>query len=625
VSTPAAEGEGRRRFLLEEVLKAPDSPGVYLMKGVDGGILYVGKALRLRRRIASYFTDAPRSDSKTEALVRQIHTFEIILTGTEQEAFILEATLIKRHRPRYNVFQKDDKRYPSLRLDPSEPYPVLEVVRRIRKDGALYFGPFAASQPLRETLKFIHRTFKLRKCKSRPLKPRSRPCLSHQMGLCLGPCALDVPESTYQQTVEEVLLFLKGRTPRLISDMEGRMRAASERLEYEAAGVLRDKVSALKRTLEKQVSVCTDFKDRDVFASARRGESIVITRLNIRGGFLLGIQHFEFPQTLADDAEALSSLIRGYYEKGHFIPEEILAATPLEDADNISKMLTDAKRKRVRVRTPRRGEKARLTAMAERNAETRLEILIRDAAEETDRILRLQRKLGMQGPPRRIECFDTSATSGTEPVASLVVFENGSPKPSDYRRYRIRTVSGPDDYAFMEEALRRRFSGTAASGLPDLLMVDGGKGQLGIAAAVAGELGLHGAFQMIALAKKDREKGEAEDKVYVRHRADALAFGRETDLLRFLQRIRDEAHRFAVTFHRRRRRGRSLESALDGIPGIGEKRKRILLARFGGINQILNASPEAIAALPGLTLRMAHTVLEALNALPKDSSGKASP
>lgn len=600
---------------LEALLeRLPDSPGVYLMKSRAGEILYVGKARNLRKRVSSYFSGSLRLDPKTELLVTRIHSFETILTETEQEALLLEANLIKRHHPRYNVFHRDDKRYPSLRMDLNDPYPALEVVRRTKKDGARYFGPFASAQAVRETLRIIHRTFKLRKCKTYPLKPRTRPCLNYQMGQCLGLCGQKVPEKDYRKIVDEVVLFLKGRTPQLISKIEKEMQTAARRLDFETAAVLRDKKFALERTLEKQVSVCTDFRDRDVFAVARIPELTVVTRLHVRGGFLLGTQHFEFGRVLSTDAEALGSFIRGYYEKGHFIPEEILTPVALEEGGWIQKTLSDAKGRRVHLSAPRRGEKARLVGIAVQNAENRLKTLAEAAASDLDRLLRLKRRLGMPGFPERIECIDTSATFGVEPVASLVVFEKGASKPSAYRHYRIRTAGAPDDYAFMEEVLRRRFEDTEKKEMPDLLMVDGGKGQLNIAAAVARELGIENAFFIIAIAKKDRKKGEGEDKIYTLQRADPVRFGRDADLLRLLERIRDEAHRFAIAFHRKKRQDRALRSALDAVPGIGEKRKKVLLAHFGGVDGIRRASLDEIATLPSMTENSARILLDALKA-----------
>ncbi len=598
--------------LQAQLSRLPESPGVYLMKRSSGEILYVGKARNLKKRVLTYFSGTPRFDPKTRVLIRQIRAFETILTETEQEALLLEANLIKRHRPRYNVFHKDDKRYPSLRLDPKASYPALEVVRRIRKDGALYFGPFSSAQAVRETLKVIHRTFKLRKCKTHPLKPRPRPCLNYQINQCLAPCARQVSESAYRKIVDEVVLFLKGRTPQLLAAIQKEMEEASRRLAFEEAAVLRDKMLALKKTLEKQVSVCTDFKDRDVFAISRMADLAVVTRLHIRGGFLLGTQHFEFTHTLGTDAEALGAFVRGYYEKGHFIPEEVVTAVALEEGDFIERALSADKGRRVRILTPRRGEKARLVGIAVQNAQNRLKALAEAEASDLDRLLRLQRRLGMPRLPGRIECIDNSTTFGAAPVASIVVFEKGRPKPGAYRRYRIRTVSGPDDYAFMKEVLHRRFENAAEKDFPDLLMVDGGKGQLNVAAAVARELGLEKAFSIVAIAKKDREKGETEDKIYTLHRADPVRFGREVDLLHLLERIRDAAHRFAVAFHRKRRRARALGSVLDSVPGVGEKRKRLLLTRFKGIEGLRKASLEEIAGLPTMTEKTARAVLETL-------------
>ncbi|MFH1102339.1 MAG: excinuclease ABC subunit UvrC [Pseudomonadota bacterium] len=606
----------------DRISRVPSDPGVYLMKGAGGDVIYVGKARNLKKRLSTYFLPSSKPDVKTAALIIQIRDFEVVITATENEALILESNLIKRYRPRYNVFLKDDKRYPSLRLDLQEPFPALEIVRKIRNDGAFYFGPFSSAKAMRETLRIIHKTFKLRKCRSRAFKMRSRPCLNHQMGLCLGPCSGLTDEECYKKLAKEVVLFLRGRTPKLISQIRKEMGSAAEIEDYENAAVLRDKVFSLEHTLEKQVSVMTDFKDRDVFSIVGGSEAAVVTQLGVRGGFLLGTRHFEFSEILSTDAEALGAFIRQYYDKGYFIPDEVLISLEVEDADFISEWLTQKKGKRVKMICPKRGEKARLTKMASQNAGTRLEEMAARRASNTDLLLRLQKRLRISRTPFRIECLDNSTLGGSESVASLVAFENGSPNPSGYRKYRIQNVNGPDDYAFMADVLNRRYSRNSNRGFPDLLMVDGGKGQLNVALSAIRELGLFGTFDIISIAKRDASSGETEDKIYLPGKTDPVRFGKERDLLLFLQRIRDEAHRSAVGFHRKRRRASALGSSLDPVPGIGRKRKIALLKHFGTIDGIRRAGIDEMAGLSFMTRKTAQLVKEHLqkgDATPPDA------
>ncbi|MCP4347483.1 MAG: excinuclease ABC subunit UvrC [Desulfobacterales bacterium] len=603
------------------------SPGVYLMKDAKGKIIYVGKAANLKKRVSSYFTKPGRSDLKTAILVDKISSFETIVTGTEKEALILEANLIKQYKPRYNVILKDDKRYPSLRLDTKNQYPSLEIVRKIKNDGALYFGPFPSSSSVYQTIRVINKTFMLRKCKTKDFRKRNRPCLNYQIESCLGPCCLEVDNEDYNEIVKEVVLFLKGKTPDLIKKIKKEMMAAADAHNYEKATVLRNRMFALEKTLEKQVSVTTDFMDRDVIAIARGNipepgndntpepgnERIVITMLFVRSGYLLGTRHFDFKETLANDSEMIGTFISQYYEKAYFIPKEILVPVSLEDAPLIEESLKNLKGKKVNIIWPRRGEKASLLKMSAQNAENRLKDLVASSAAEEDILVRLRKKLNMDRIPERIECFDNSNISGTNPVAGMVVFENGKPSKSMYRRYKIRTVAGHNDYAYMEEALKRRYGkGEKSEPFPDLLMVDGGRGQLNIAVSVIKQLELAGHFEIIGIAKKDEAKDETEDKIYKPGRANAVNFGREKDLLFFLQRIRDEAHRYAVSFHRSRRRASSMNSVLDAIPGIGKKRKQMLLKHFGSIRNIREATIEEISALPGMNSKAAEAVKKEL-------------
>lgn len=588
-------------------------PGVYIMKDAGKKVIYVGKARNLKKRLASYFggrySNARSPDIKTEVLINKTADFETIITRTEKEALILESNLIKRHKPRYNVILKDDKRYPSLRLDTKSPYPNLTIVRKIEKDGVLYFGPFTSASAVHQTLKIIHKTFKLRKCKTKAFTNRSRPCLNHQMDACLAPCCLKVPQARYKEIVREVILFLKGRTPELIKKIKAEMLARAKVQDYEKAARLRDKLFALEKTLEKQVAVTTDFVDRDVLAIARSAEYDMLTILFLRGGFLLGTRHFSFAENIATEAEIVGDFIRQYYEKTPFVPKEILVPTLLPDAPLLEELLSGYKGQNVRIHQPQRGAKVRLVKMAMQNAQDSLKNLTVSIAQDQQLLLRLQQRLKMDRIPKRIECVDNSNLAGTEPVAALVVFENARPQKSLYRKYKIKTVAVKDDYASMAEILKRRFGNRQQSKpYPDLLLVDGGKGHLNIAVAVVKELKVDDNIAIIGIAKKDNQKREPHDKIYKPGQANPVNWGREGDLLLFLQSIRDEAHRFAISFHRRRRSKTMLRSSLDSIPGIGKKRKAALLKHFGSTRKIKAASIEQLSAVPGISHKVAENV-----------------
>ncbi len=610
--------EGLATDIHDKLSGITSAPGVYLMKDAQGTVIYVGKARNLKKRLASYFKKSLRGntlkmDIKTEILIQKISDFETIITGSEKEALILESNLIKRYRPRYNVILKDDKRYPSLRLDIKNPYPNLKVVRKIKKDGGLYFGPFASSAAVQKTLKIIHKTFKLRKCKTEYFKNRSRPCLNFQMDACLAPCCLDVDKQTYTETVNEVIQFLKGKTPDLVQQIKQKMTAAAEIQDYEQAAVLRDKMFALEQTLETQMAVTNDFIDRDVIGLARSDGAALITLLFIRNGFFLGIRDFKFSETMSTDNEMTGAFVRQYYEKAPFVPKEILVPSLPEDTLLLEELLTDIKGRRVRILAPKRGEKVRLVQRASQNAEDSLKAHKALIANDVDLLSRLQQQLRMDRTPWRIECFDISNISGKSAVAGMVVFEKGKPNKTLYRKYKLQGTGMPDDYAYMAEVLKRRYGkGKKSKPYPDMLMVDGGKGQLNVAVAVIKSLRLEPNFQIISIAKKNEKKGETQDKIFKPGQTNPVNLGRRGDLLLFLEKIRDETHHFAISFHRKHRRKTFVHSALDSIPGIGKKRKKTLLTHFKSIKKIRTATLEELCALPGFNRKTAENIKRTL-------------
>ncbi|MGD2021642.1 MAG: excinuclease ABC subunit UvrC [Desulfobacterales bacterium] len=603
--------------LTDKLARTAHEPGVYLLKDAEGTIIYIGKARDLRKRLSAYFKNSGHTDMKTGVLVKKIVDFDTILTGNEKEALILESNLIKRHRPRYNVVLKDDKRYPSLRLNLQEDYPSFTIVRKIGQDNANYFGPFASAHAVRETLKTINKTFKLRKCRAKDFKTRTRPCLHCQMEGCLAPCCMDVDPQVYREQVNEAIMFLNGRTQDLIAKIKKQMDTAAQTQEFEKAARLRDKMFSLQRTIEKQIAVTTDFQDRDVFAIVRSNSSALVMVFNVVGGFLKDTRHFSFEETISTDAEAMGTFIRQYYEKSVSLPKEILVSIKMPDAKLIEDWFKAVKGKKIKILNPKRGEKAKLLDMALHNAENELKGVLAARSAERELLLRLQKKLRLSRLPERIECFDNSNIAGAQPVGSMVVFEKGKPKKSAYRKFKIKAVAKQDDYAYMHEVLSRRLRKlilqTESEFFPDLLMVDGGRGQLSIALAVIRELALENQFDIIAIAKKDENKGQTQDKIFKPHRTNPIAFGKDADLLLFLQRIRDEAHRFAISFHRKRRTKATLQSELDTIPGIGKKRKAILLKHFKSIKKIREANIDQLNALPGISSATAEAVHRYLN------------
>jgi excinuclease ABC subunit C len=590
----------------------PHTPGVYLFKDGGGGVLYVGKAKDLHKRVRSYF-QGKEQDTKTSVMLSRVAEVDHIATHTEKEALILEDTLIKEHHPRYNIQLRDDKRYPLLRLSVGERFPRLSVVRRTREDGALYFGPFPSATSMRETLRVIHKAFPLRRCSATQFAHRSRPCLNFQMNRCLGPCCNEVSEEEYGRIVDQVRLFLEGKSDLLIEELHNRMDQEAEVLRFEEAARTRDRLAALERIIEGQRVIAHDDSHRDAVGLARGGGKASIQVLFVRGGRLLGGRAFTIKDAGLPDQEVISTFLHQFYGEGQFIPQEILVPLSLDDAVLLEEVLGERRKKRVRIRQPRKGKAGYdLLGMAQENAEAKLlgQLQGEDALQE------LKERFSLGQVPTRIEGFDISNLGGGLAVGSMVVFEEGEPAKGRYRRYRIKTVEGSDDYAMTYEVLLRRLRrGKEERNFPDLVLIDGGKGQLNVALEVLKELEIEG-VDVLSLAKK--RKPEEAEKVFLPNRKEGIPLRSSSPASLLLQRVRDEAHRFAIAYHRRLRGKEGLVSVLDRIPGIGEGRKRALLEHLDGLKGVFMASPEELAKVPGMNGALAQQVWEHLhNNLPR--------
>jgi excinuclease ABC subunit C len=587
-----------------KIRHAPRGPGVYLMRDGegDGEILYVGKARDLKARIRAYFA---RTDSRAMVpfLVSRIRDIEFIITGTEKEALILENNLIKEHRPRYNVDFRDDKSYYNIRIDPAESFPRFQLVRRPKKDGARYFGPYPSGGAARETLRFLQTILSLRSCRDRELKTRRRPCLEHEIGRCSAPCVGRIAPDEYQRLVKDGIAFLDGRERALIGDLRARMNMAAEELRFEEAVLLRDRIAAIEETLERQRIVSMTGRNRDIFGLCREEDLTQICALFVRDGRMIGQKTFPMIRLRAETAELLSSLLMRYYDGAADIPDEVVVPVELEDGDLLAEWLAEKKGRGVSIVAPKRGEALALLGIAGRNAENafRTARLTGDQPEVT--LPLLAEKLKLRNIPRRIECFDISNIGGRYAVGSLVSFADGVSAKEGYRRFRIRTVPGADDYAMMYEVLKRRYQ--KRENLPDLIVVDGGKGQLGVALAVLKDLEIEG-MDVIALAKErddprpDVPMTKGEDRVFLPGRKDPVYLSRWPPALFLLQRIRDEAHRFAVTYHRKVKEKADLQSLLDRIPGIGPARRKALLIFFGDVRRVRAASVADLMQVEGI-------------------------
>jgi excinuclease ABC subunit C len=601
----------------------PSSPGVYLMKDSQGKILYVGKGKDLHKRVLSYFRKKDHSSPKIRVLVEKISDLEFLVTGSEKEALILESNLIKHHRPRYNVVLRDDKRYLVLRLDLKEDYPRLTLVRRIRNDGALYFGPYASAHAVRQTLKVLHGMFPLRQCSGRKFKSRRRPCLNHQMGRCLGLCAGTITPGEYAVVVEQAVLFLKGRTRDLQMKLREEMHRSADRLEFEKAAMYRDRLNAVEKSLEKQLMVSSRFRDQDVIGIHESGDNLGLAVLFIREGRLVGSKAFVFKDSKNSVPEVLRGFILQYYEKGKSIPEEILISESVSEQDLLAEWLSDLKEKRVLLRVPKRGEARSLLTMACQNAANYLMSEVPRPTDPLPALERLQKRLGLESFPHRLECVDISNFRGQFAVGSLVVFGDGEPDKAAYRRYRIRDVARIDDPAMMAEVIKRRFTDKKDSKvLPDLLVVDGGKAHLNQTVAILDDLKLKGIVPVVALAKKNRLANQGEpaksDRLYLPGRKAPVLLENDPPIQFLLGRLRDEAHRFAIEYYQKRHRKQTLRSRLDDIRGIGPKRRRALIQYFGSVNQLAKATVEEISQVSGVSSKLAEEIFSALKSNSSD-------
>lgn len=588
----------------------PDQPGVYLFKNEQREIIYIGKAAVLADRVRSYFQKGADHSPKTSLLVSHIADVETMVTRSELEALILESNLVKRHKPRFNIVLRDDKQYPYVRLPIKDDFPRLSIVRRVQKDGAIYYGPYTPANALRETLKVIKHVFPLATCSIDIDGTADRACIEFEIKRCMAPCTGHQSKEEYHQIVKQVRQFLEGRDLELLDDLRARMEAAAEREEFEEAARLRDRLFKIERMLEKQRITQTSATDQDVIGLARQGSAVDLQILFVRGGLLIGRKDFFWPQS-ADvaDEELVHSAIEQFYNKDGQPPREVLVPIDLEDAALIQQWLSDKRGESVRVCSPERGAKHQLVLLAEENAAAavaehlRDEELDRQAGEELKRLLRLEQA------PRRIEGFDISNTMGNQSVASMVVWEDGQMKKADYRRFKIQTVVGANDFASMKEVVTRRYGREENLAQPDLILIDGGLGQLAAALEGLKEAGQQ-SLPILGLAKA---RGDKEERVFLAGRKNPIVLKPQSPSTHLLQRIRDEAHRFAITFHRKLRGKSLVSSRLDQVIGIGEIRRNQLLEKFGSLDKLASASDEALREA-GLN---AETVLDLRRALTK--------
>ncbi len=588
---------------LEEKLEAlPTGPGVYQHKDADGKVLYVGKAKNLRSRVRQYFQKSRNVDPRIERMLSRATDVEVIVTDSEVEALILEANLIKKLKPRYNVNLKDDKSYPYIVIT-NEPYPRVFVTRQMRRDGSRYFGPYTDVKNVRAALKTVRDIFRIRSCNyfidDEVIRKRKiKVCLDYHIKKCDGPCEGLIAEAQYRAMIDQVAALLQGKTETLIQMLREEMERLAGDMKFEEAAVLRDRIKGLEAYSEKQKAVALDPIDRDIVASVAEGDDACGVVFKIRDGKMIGRQHYYMSGVEGKpDEEVLETLLQQYYLEADFIPKEILLSTKIENAEAVQRWLTGKRGDAVTLLYPTEGEEAKLVRLSQSNAKFLLDELKIQKMKRADyvphAVKALQRDLHLPRLPRRIECFDNSNIQGSDPVASMVVFVDGKPKKSEYRKFKIKSVVGPDDFASMREVIERRYARVLNEGLepPDLIMVDGGKGQLSSAVEVLTKLGMQ-EQPIIGLAKRLEE-------VFVPGRSEPEALPRTSSGLRLLQQIRDEAHRFAVTFHRSLRAKRTLQTELDLIEGIGKKRAQELLEAFGSVQGVKFATPEQIAEVVG--------------------------
>ncbi len=595
--------------------RQPSSPGVYLMKNAEGTILYVGKAKNLRTRLRSYLHADRDTRPQIRFLLDRTATVETIVTDTEKEALILENTLIKEHRPRYNIHLRDDKTFVSLRIDLNEEFPTIQIVRKVRQDGARYFGPFASSAAVKQTLKEIYRLFPLRHYPIETCRRRGRPCLFHQIGQCSAPCHGMISVKEYRRLVDGVVALLGGKQADVIEALHARMAAAAAGLRYEEAAALRDQIRSIEQTVETQKAVRYSGVDQDVIGFYREGGEVEVVVMFFRQGKLSDRRSYNLDWR-GDEAELLEEFLTRFYARDVPIPDEILLSLEIEGAEALGSWLSERRKRRVKVLVPQRGEGRALVALATRNAaESWKERGSRKEARHTV-LAEITEKLQLKRTPLRMECFDISTIQGEATVGSMAVVLEGEPTPAEYRHYRVRSVEGADDYAALREVLGRRLQrGVEEKKLPNFILIDGGKGQLGVLSALLEDMGLAEQIEVAGIAKsrvKANVRGKvverSEERFFLPGRKNPVRLKSGSSALFLLERLRNEAHRFAVTYHRKLRGQRSLGSELAEIPGIGPRRQRALLKHFGSVKRIRAASLEELKAVAGLPAPVAETI-----------------
>jgi excinuclease ABC subunit C len=581
--------------LQEKLENLPAQPGVYLFKDPAGEIVYVGKAASLRSRVRSYFQAGRPVDPRKGSMLEGIADLDLILTDSEMEALALENNLIKRHRPRFNVLLRDDKNHPYLKLTLSEEYPRLHVVRRVGDDGNAYGGPYIPASLGRKTAAVVHRVFGIRSCREVLNGRRGRPCLQYQIKRCLAPCVAEVCAlDRYQSAARDAALFLEGKTDEVVRHLREEMEQAAADHRFEEAGTRRDQIRSLERLEAPQKITTTELEERDIFGAFVEGERAALQVFAVRDGRVVSREGFLL-ENLAEPERVLASALQQYYSNGRYVPREVLIDSEIPDRELLQEWLTQRRGTAVRIHVPRRGEKERLQDLVFRNARLAFELEWKNPRRQSQEILRALRDvLDLEVEPRRIECFDISNIQGSDIVASMVCFEDGVPKKSEYRKFRIRTVTGaPDDFASMREVVTRRYKRLLEEGhdLPDLILIDGGKGQLGAAQGALEELGI-GEQAIASLAKR-------EEEIFRPERDEPIRLPRASPVLQLVQRLRDEAHRFAVGFHRQQRTARTLHSEIDDVPGVGPATRRKLLSRFGSVRGLKAATEAELAAVVG--------------------------
>ncbi|MFC2012675.1 excinuclease ABC subunit UvrC [Chloroflexota bacterium] len=601
-------------LVTEQLRQMPISPGVYLMKDTEGNILYIGKAASLYNRVRSYFSTRQKLTPKLQRLVARVSELDFFVTGSEQEALILELNLIKRHHPRYNVSLKDDKTFPYLRIDINEDWPRVYTTRYLDENGGRYFGPFASARSVRQTLKIIRDLFPFRSCTRAITGSGSQPCLEYHIHRCPGPCIGAVSREEYAGVIKQVVLFLEGKQERIVRQLESKMKRASQGLDFEKAALLRDQIDAITRVVEGQKIATTVSGEQDVIAFVQDKNQALAQVFFIRRSKLTGRESFVLQGTRDEEpTQIMTSFIEQFYDSSPHIPPQILLQYPAYDLSVIKSWLQDKRGGRVNIQVPRRGNKKQLVELVAENARQGLEHLkikqLAAPASLSAALKEIQKEMSLPRLPSRIECYDISNIQGSDAVGSMAVFEQGRPKPAHYRRFRIKTVSGADDYAMLREVLSRRFKHTDRAAdtwaiQPDLVLIDGGKGQLNAAHAIMGEAGAE-SIPLASLAKENEE-------IFIPQRAAPIRLPHSSPGLQLLQRLRDEAHRFAISYHRNLHKKRAFTSALDAVAGIGPKRKRNLLRKFGSVRGIREASEQELTAVTGMTRSTAKKLKEYL-------------